>query len=64
MEKNIQLLIKKIQESNLSRLDKKLIINELNKENINFDDFIKNFINIFKVGNELLKLFDIDIGAD
>lgn len=59
---NKQLLIRKIQKCDLSETDKIELINELNKDNVSLESFLKKLITVLKVGSEILKWFDIDIG--
>lgn len=61
MEKH-KLLIENIQKSNLSQEDKRQLITILSDDNLDLDLFIKNVLKLCKVGKEIFKLFDIDIG--
>ena len=61
MEK-IELLINNIKQCNLSQADKDTLIAILKEENVDYDKFLTTFFNLFKVGKECLKLFDVDIG--
>lgn len=58
MEKNIKILIEKIQVSNLSDQDKLTLIEILNEEKPDIDFFLKTFYRIIEVGSVVLKLFD------
>ncbi len=56
--KKHQELIRKIQSCNLSKEDKKQLLDILNDENSNYDDFLKVFISILKLGHEFSKFLD------
>jgi hypothetical protein len=58
MKKN-QILISRIKSSNLSAEEKKQLIEILNDENSNLDEFLKLLISILKIGSEFLKILDI-----
>lgn len=57
-----QLLIKKIEQTNLSDKDKKLLIGILKEDDIDLNKFAKTFLTVLKIGKELLKLLDFEIG--
>jgi hypothetical protein len=60
--KKIELLKRNIEQSNLSKKDKKKLISILSEENPDKVKFVKTFLAICKVGKVCLKLFDVDIG--
>ena len=53
-------LVEHIKTNSLSEAEKELLIKLLEKNDI--EGFIKHFISICKIGGDLIKLFDIDIG--
>jgi hypothetical protein len=55
-------LIENIKQSNLSKIDKKILIELLTKDDIDYNAFIIKFMTICKTGKEILKLFNIEIG--
>jgi hypothetical protein len=57
----IQTLIDRIENSNLSATDKKVLIEKLDRDKPDIPGFSKALIPILKVSKELLKLFDIDL---
>lgn len=59
---DIQFLIQRIQQCNLSEDDKQRLISILEEQSPDMNQFLLTFFNIIKVGKECLKLFDIDIG--
>lgn len=61
MEK-IELLIENIKKCNLSLEDKKILLEKLENENPDIDGFLQTFLLVCKVGKEVLKYFDFDIG--
>lgn len=64
MENKIQSLINRIQQSDLSENDKKILIEKLNKPTPDIPGFTSSLIVILKVSKEVLKLFDIDLWDD
>lgn len=58
--KKKQILIQKVQSSNLSAEEKRQLIEILKDENSNLDEFLKLFISILRLGHELLKILEID----
>lgn len=56
--KKHQELIEKIQTSNLTTDEKNQLIDILNKEGSNYDDFLKVLLSIFKLGQEILNFLD------
>ena len=60
--KKITQLILNIQKCNLSQKDKDTLISFLKTEKPDLNKFLSTLFNICKVGNECLKLLDIDIG--
>ena len=54
-------LIKSIQNSNLSKNDKSILVNILSEETVDFNKFILILSSIYKLGKVALKLFDLDI---
>lgn len=56
---DIEKIVKRIQESNLSDEDKQLLISKLNGEVPDIKGFIEAFIYICRLGKELFDLFDI-----
>lgn len=61
--KDIKYLKDKIKKCNLSIEDKLLLMKYLEGKNPDFDGFLKTFISVCEVGNEILDRFDIDIGS-
>lgn len=61
MEKNISILIENIKNCNLSDVDKLILLKKLETKEPDIDDFLKTFLNICKVSDKVLKLFDVDI---
>lgn len=57
MEK-IEELIKAIEESDLSEENKKILIAELSKQDIDLDYFIRLLITLFSLSKEILDLFN------
>ena len=64
MENNIQSLITRIKESDLSENDKQLLIEKLDKATPDIPVFVSTLIMILKFSKEVLKLFDIDLWDD
>lgn len=57
-----ELLIEKIKKCNLSKEDKKTLIEILENKNPDLDHFINTFITLCKLSTEMLKFFDLDVG--
>lgn len=55
-----QILIDHIKNNSLSDSDKEILIELLNKNDL--DNFLKYFFSISKISFDLLRFFDIDIG--
>lgn len=64
MENNIQSLIERIQESDLSDSDKKILIEKLDRATPDIPGFLSSLVTVLKVSKEILKLFDIDLWDD
>ena len=64
MENNIQSLITRIKESDLSENDKQLLIEKLDKVKPDIPGFVSSLIMILKISNEVLKFFDINFWDD
>lgn len=60
--KNIENLIQHIKQCNLSEDDKRELISILEGQTPDINKFLHTFLNIMKVGKEVLKFYDIDIG--
>jgi len=60
--KNIQQLIKKINESNLPQEDKNRFIEILNSKTANKTKFLIEFLKVIGISKKVFDLFDIDIG--
>ncbi len=59
-EKSKQALIEHIKNNSLTEAEKEYLIQLLNKNDV--EVFLKHFLSICKIGGDLIKLFDLDIG--
>ncbi len=59
---DIKSLVEKIKQCNLPEADKKKLLEKLEKPTPDVDGFLKTLAIVLKVSNEVLKLFDLDIG--
>lgn len=64
MENNIRSLIERIKESDLTEIDKKTLIEKLDRATPDIPGFASSLIVILKVSKEMLKLFDINLWDD
>lgn len=56
--KKVEELIKAIEESDLSEDNKKILIAELSKQDIDLEAFIRLLITLFSLSKEILDLFN------
>lgn len=64
MENNIENLIERIKESDLSESDKAILIEKLDRATPDIPGFANSLIMILKISKEVLKVFDIDLWDD
>lgn len=61
MQKNIEILINKIKQSDFTDKEKEILISKLDKEKPDLLEFLKTSYTLFNIGKTIREFFDEDI---